>query len=317
MRRTASFLAATATLALVLAPALAEARAGGRSSSGSRGSQTYSAPPSTTTAPGAAQRFDRTATQPGSTAATAAARPGMAGAPAQNRGFFGSFGGALLMGGLIGGLLGYGLFGGGAGFGAILGMLLQVALIGILVMLAVRLFRRRQQPALAAGPQQGHAFQAQPEPKQFGGMGGAKAAGPALAPITVGPADYQAFEQLLKDVNEAWSRRDLGALRSMATPEMVGYFAQDLRDLEARNWRNEVRDLRLEQGDLSEAWNEGEEEYATVAMRFSLLDATFDNATNAVVEGSTTDRQMATELWTFVRKVPAGRWMLSAIQQTA
>lgn len=313
MRRTASFLAATATLALVLAPALAEARAGGRASSGSRGSQTYSAPPSTQTAPGTAQRFDRTAAQPGPTAA--APRPGMAGAPAQNRGFFGSFGGALLMGGLIGGLLGYGLFGGGAGFGAILGMLLQIALIGLLVMFVVRLARRRQQPALATGPQQGHAFQTQPEAKQFGGMGGAKA-GPALAPITVGPADYQAFEQLLKDVNEAWSRRDLTALRAIATPEMVSYFAQDLRDLEARNWRNEVRDLRLEQGDLSEAWNEGEEDYATVAMRFSLLDATFDNATNAVVEGSTTERQTATELWTFVRKVPAGRWMLSAIQQT-
>lgn len=316
MRRTASFLAAMATIALVLAPALAEARAGGRFSSGSRGSQTYSAPPATRTAPGGAQRLDRTATQP-SPAATAAGRPGMAGAPAQNRGFLGSFGGALLAGGLIGGLLGYGLFGGGAGIGAILGMLLQVGLIVVAVMFVMRLFRRRQQPALASGPQhQGHAFRGQPEAKQFGGLGGAKAAGPAPAPLTVGPADYQAFEALLKDVNAAWSRRDLGALRGLATPEMVSYFAQDLRDLEARNWRNEVRDLRLEQGDLSEAWNEGEEDYATVAMRFSLLDATFDNATDAVVEGSTTERQEATELWTFVRKGPAGRWMLSAIQQT-
>jgi predicted lipid-binding transport protein (Tim44 family) len=97
---------------------------------------------------------------------------------------------------------------------------------------------------------------------------------------------------------------------------MVSYFAQDMRDLEARNWRNETRDVQLEQGDLSEAWAEDGQEYATVAMRFSMLDATFDNATNAVVEGSTTERQMATELWTFVRQAPAGRWMLSAIQQT-
>ncbi len=48
----------------------------------------------------------------------------------------------------------------------------------------------------------------------------------------------------------------------------------------------------------------------------ALLDATFDNATNKVVEGSTTQRTEATELWTFVRKGPGGKWMLSAIQQT-
>ena len=315
MRRPAFFLTAMAALAFVLTPVLAEARPGGGGSSGSRGSRTYSAPPPTQTAPGAAQRFDRTATQPGTPATAAAARPGMAGAAAPNRGFFGSFGGALLMGGLIGGLLGYGLFGGGAGFGAILGMLLQVALIGILVMLVVRFFRRRQQPATAGGPP-GYAFQPQPEAKQSGGMGGAKAAAPA-APVAIGPEDYQSFERTLVEVNAAWSKRDLTALRAVATPEMVSYFAQDLRDLEARNWRNETRDVRLEQGDLAEAWSEDGEDYATVAMRFSLLDATFDNATNKVVEGSTTQRTEATELWTFVRKGPGGRWMLSAIQQTA
>ena len=323
MRRPAFLLAAMATFAFVLIPVLAEARPGGRGSSGSRGSQTYSAPPPTQTAPGAAQRFDRTATQPGTpgNAASTAARPGMAGAAAtQNRGFFGSFGGALLMGGLIGGLLGYGLFAGGAGFGAMLGMLLQIALIGLAVFFVVRLIRGRR-PAVAAGPQQGYAFQGQPEPKAHGGLGGGMKAGapmgkPALAPVSIGPADYKAFEQTLVEINAAWSRRDLAALRAIATPEMVSYFAQDMRDLEARNWRNETRDVRLEQGDLSEAWSEDGQDYATVAMRFSLLDATFDNATNAVVEGSTTERQMATELWTFVRQAPAGRWMLSAIQQT-
>jgi predicted lipid-binding transport protein (Tim44 family) len=315
MRRLASFLSAIAFVALVLTPILAEARPGGRGSSGSRGSRTYEAPPPTQTAPGAAQRFDRTGTQPGSPGSVAP-RPGMApGAATQSRGFFGSFGGALLMGGLIGGLLGFGLFGGGAGFGAILGMLLQIALVGILVMLVVRFFRRRQQPATAGAPQ-AYAYQQQPEAKQFGGAGGMKASVPA-APVQVGPADYKAFQQTLVDVNAAWSKRDLTALRAVATPEMVSYFAQDLRDLEARNWRNETRDVRLEQGDLSEAWSEDGEDYATVAMRFSMLDATFDNATNAVVEGSTTERTEATEIWTFVRKGPGGRWILSAIQQTA
>lgn len=322
MRRPATILAALAVVLLAIAPALAEARPGGRGSAGSRGDRTFQAPPPTNTAPGAAQRFDRTGTQPGT--ATAARPGGMAAggaaAAGQSRGFFGSFGGALLAGGLIGGLLGYGLFAGGAGIGAVLGMLLQIGLIVLAVVFVMRLIRGRR-AAVAQGPQQGHAFQAPPQGgRPMGAMvamgGGLKAAMPAGAAVEIGPSDYTAFERLLIEVNECWSRRDLGALRRIATPEMVSYFAQDLRDLDARNWRNETSDLRFEQGDLSEAWSEGEEEYATVAMKFSLFDATFDNATGQVVEGSTTERESVTELWTFVRKAPAGRWMLSAIQQT-
>jgi predicted lipid-binding transport protein (Tim44 family) len=311
MRRIAAFLTAFAVLSLVLVPVMAEARPGGSTSSGSRGSRTYSAPPPTQTAPGSAQTFGRTATTP-----SAPTRPGTApGVASPQRGFLGSFGGALLAGGLIGGLLGFGLFGGGAGFGAMLGMLLQIALIGFAVMFVVRLIRGRR-AATAGGPQPGYAFQPQPEAKQFGGLGGMKGAAQAAAPVNIGPGDFQAFERTLQAINIAWSKRDLSALRAVSTPEMVSYFAQDLRDLEARNWRNETRDVKLEQGDLSEAWSEDGEDYATVAMRFSMLDATFDNATNKVVEGSTTVRTEATELWTFVRKGPGGNWMLSAIQQT-
>ena len=39
----------------------------------------------------------------------------------------------------------------------------------------------------------------------------------AAAPVAIGPADYTAFEALLKGVNEAWSREDLAALSRMAT----------------------------------------------------------------------------------------------------
>jgi hypothetical protein len=50
---------------LMLAVSSADARIGGGMSSGSRGSRSFSAPPSTSTAPGAAQPFNRTYTQPG------------------------------------------------------------------------------------------------------------------------------------------------------------------------------------------------------------------------------------------------------------
>lgn len=314
MRRPSYLLTAFAALAMVLVPVLADAKPGGNSSSGSRGSRTYSAPPPTQTAPSTARPMERTATQPsGPQQAGAAARPGMPPQAQPQRSFMGAMAGGLLMGGLIGMFLGGGLLGGAGGFAAMLGMLLQVALIGGLIWLAFRIFRRRQAAPAMAGPA-GYARQMEPAP-----MGGAAATATYSAPardVQITQPDYQAFEQSLIAVNAAWSQRDLKGLREYATPEMVGYFAQDYRDLDARGWRNETRDVRLEGGDLSEAWHEDGLDYATVAMRFSLLDATFEEATGKLVEGSTTERQNSTELWTFVRSGPQERWLLSAIQQT-
>ena len=315
MRRPGYLVTAFAALAMVLVPALVEAKPGGGSSSGSRGSRTYSAPPPTQTAPNTARPMERTATQPsGPQQAGAPARPGMPPQAQPQRSFMGALAGGLLMGGLIGMLFGGGLLGGIGGFGAVLGMLLQVALIGGLIYLAFRLFRRRQPTPAMAGPS-GYARQMDPTPM----VGGAASAGAYAAPardVQLSQQDYQAFERALIEVNAAWSRRDLKGLRDFATPEMVGYFAQDYRDLDARGWRNETRDVKLEGGDLSEAWHEDGLDYATVAMRFSLLDATFEEATGKLVEGSTTERQTSTEMWTFVRSGPEERWLLSAIQQT-
>ena len=325
-RKGAAIFAAFAVLALALAPAIAEARPGGSISSGSRGSRTYSAPPSTRTAPGTTTPFQRTETPrqaPGVTQQTTP-RP----APANTGGFFsrnplmaGLMGG-LLGAGLFGLLSGHGLFGGMAGFAGFLGLLLQIGLIVGLVMLALRFFRNRQQPAMAGGPQ-GFARDGAPG---GGGMGGggmpgfgprplAGAAAPvATRAIEIGAEDYQQFERSLVEINAAWSRQDVGALRRLSTPEMERYFAQDLADLKSRGWTNVTRDARLEAGDLSEAWSEDGQDFATVAMRFSLIDVTTD-ATGRVVEGSPTDRQTATELWTFTRRTGAP-WVLSAIQQS-
>lgn len=323
MRRPAFLLAAVAAAALALAPAIADARPGGGASSGSRGSRTYSTPPSTSTAPNQARSFDRTATEPsrggvpGTQSAAQAGRPGFG----QQGGFFSrnpmlaGLAGGLLGAGLFGLLGGHGLFGGLGGIAGIFGLLLQLALIGGLVFLVMRLIRGRSaaQPAMAGVPNR-LARDAMPQggPRPLGGAGG----GPAGVPVTIEPADFEAFERTLKDVNAAWSRGDVPALRRIATPEMVQYFEDDIAALQARGWRNETRDLTLEQGDLAEAWQEGGRDYATVAMRFSLIDVTHEVASGRVVEGDPARRTQATELWTFVRPA-AGRWVLSAIQQTS
>jgi predicted lipid-binding transport protein (Tim44 family) len=133
------------------------------------------------------------------------------------------------------------------------------------------------------------------------------------APVAVGQADFDVFEQHLREIQAAYSAEDLNALRQRVTPEMVSYFAQDLAANSSRGVVNRVSEVKLLQGDLAESWSEGDMEYATVAMRFALVDQTIDRATGQVVEGSATPTE-ATELWTFTR-TRGGHWLLSAIQQ--
>jgi predicted lipid-binding transport protein (Tim44 family) len=311
MRRTKFLLAATASLALALAPGLAEARAGGGSSMGSRGSMTYSAPPSTNTAPYSAQPFQRSMTQP----SPGSQSPGYASPGYGRPGLFGGGGFASgLMGGLIGAgigglLFGHGFFGGGLGFGGFLGFLLQIFLLVMLGRFLFRWFTNSRRPAVAGGPNI-FARTGAPGPGPFQAKGG----GGGPPPVAINPGDYQQFEQLLQGVQAAWSQHDLNGLQAMATPEMVSYFADQLSEQVSRGVRNSVTDVRLVSGDLAQAWAEQGREYATVAMRFSMVDVTRDGAGN-VVDGSPTEHVTATELWTFVRS-RGGHWILSAIQQT-
>ncbi len=310
MRRSSSFIAAIAVAALAFAPSLADARAGGGSSFGSRGGRTFSAPPTTNTSPFTAAPMERSMT------ARPAPSPGF-GAPAAP-----AFGGRSAFGsGLLGGLLGVGigsmlfgggLFGGSGGMGGLgfIGLLLQAALLFFAVRWLYRMFMRRQ-PAMAGGPSFARTQQAGPAPSAMtGGMLGANR--PASA-VQIGKPDYEAFDRTLHEVQAAWSAQDLNALHALSTPEMVSYFGEQLAEQASRGVRNTVTHVKLEQGDLSEAWSEGSREYATVAMRFSSLDVTRDS-TGRVVDGDVALRSMATELWTFMR-TPGGQWLLSAIQQ--
>src|SRR6266567_6129829 len=84
-------LAVALSLALPVALAIssADARVGGGFSSGSRGSRTFSAPPSTTTAPGSTSQFNRTFTQPGAGMNSAASAPARGGLFGRGGGFLG------------------------------------------------------------------------------------------------------------------------------------------------------------------------------------------------------------------------------------
>jgi predicted lipid-binding transport protein (Tim44 family) len=317
MRGLVQAIAITLALALptVLAISAADARVGGGFSSGSRGSRTFAAPPATSTAPGTAQPFNRTFTQPGSSSIGSPGgglfnRPG--GLFGGGRGLLGGLAAGFLGAGLFGMLFGGGLFSGLGGFSSILGLILQIGLIIFVVRMAMSWWQRRQasEPAYAGAP--GLNPDASQPPR--GGMGFGLGSGSASAPLEVQPADYEAFERLLGEIQAAWSNEDVGRLRTLATPEMVSYFEGDLEQNRARNRINKVSATKLLQGDLAEAWREGETDFASVAMRFSLIDKTLDRSSSQVVEGSEQPIEV-TEVWTFLRP-RGGNWEVSAIQQT-
>ena len=308
-RLTTCALALAAGLALVTVD-LAEARLGRGGSFGSRGTNTYKAPPQTDTAPKAAP-MERSMTPKG-TPATTAQNTSSGGAAATQASRFGGWRG-VLMGGLIAAGLAS-IFGMGA-LASVLGFVLQFAMIAGVIYLVVAFLRSRNQQAPAyagAGAQQSRNAHA-PNYTMLAGMGA------SASTVAIGQADLDTFEKLLGDIQTAYGREDTEQLGAKVTPEMLSYFSQDLADNARQGVRNEVSDVKLLQGDLSEAWREGGSEYATVAMRFSLTDAMVDRKTGQVVSGDCSRPTEATEFWTFRRddRARGEGWQLSAIQQAA
>jgi predicted lipid-binding transport protein (Tim44 family) len=317
-------LAAFALLAVTVFDADAARRGGGF---GSRGSKTYQAPPPTQTAPNAASPINRSVTQPQAPRPGAVGQAGAAqkGGLLNRPGFMGGMMAGFLGAGLLGLLMGNGLLGGLSGLAGFLGLLIQVVLVVVVARLLWSWWQRRQQPgyATAAGPsmRDNGGSERQPMQPAYGGGSGTAGLG-AGVPMMAGDiehlelteADFNAFEKLLTDVQAAYSAEDLNALRALATPEIVGYFGEELAENASKGVVNTVGDVKLLQGDLAEAWSEGNSEYATVAMRYGSVDYTTQRATGTIVDGDKEPFER-TELWTF-RRSRGGDWMLSAIQES-
>jgi predicted lipid-binding transport protein (Tim44 family) len=306
------------TLILALAAALAlgfagdaSARPGGGFSFGSRGARTFSAPSATPTAPQGASPLQRSMTSPN---ANIFSRP--------SGGFFsGGFGRGLIGGfigaGLFGMLFGNGLFGGLGGGLSILGLLLQIGLLFLIFRLVMGFVR--------GGPLlQGASFRSglgrqggMASPGGFTGSSGGAASPPRGTKLDITPADFTVFEQRLAEIETTFGAEDFDRLRALATPEMASFFAEELAANAKKGLVNKVSDVTFLQGDLAEAWREPQSEYATVAIRFSLIDTMVDRASGKIVSGNPAVPEQATEVWTFARRTggtPAD-WKLSAIQQ--
>lgn len=325
----------------------ADARKGG--GFGSRGARTDTAPAATSTAPNTAAPIQRSATpaQTQTANAAGATRGGLFGG-----GFAGSMLRGLAIGGLIGLLLGNGL-GGLAGMFGLLLQVGLVALVAFLAYRFFAGRRQQAPAPAGAGGSFGlnrgmfdtgsqGTGQGRSALGGFGGMGGggtAPGGAPAGAPqpdagfqsvpqqrvyqpapnrkvkdeLGLTGDDFGVFEQRLAAIQDAFTREDRTALSRLATSEVVEVLGEELDRNAAQGLRNEVRDVKLVQGDLSEAWREDAREYATVAMRYSMVDVMRDRASGALAPGSSETPEEVTEVWTFVRP-RGGQWMLSAIQ---
>jgi predicted lipid-binding transport protein (Tim44 family) len=305
----------TLSATIVLAPTLADARAGSTSrstggssysSQGSRGSRTFE--------PNGAAPLQRSITP--QQQQSPFSRPGQTplGQPsfAQNHPFLTGLAGGFL-GSWIGSMLfphwgGYGM-GYGGGFGGVLGSLLLWLLIIGGIWWAIRAFRGRSGPLTV--PDFGNMGYRREAAAPYGGGGGGAPRGQNLQ---VSQADFQAFEAILKAVQGAWSKGDLGTLRHYVTPEMLSYFGEELAENESQGVHNYVEQVELVKGDLREAWDEGRLQYATCYLQWRALDYTVRAGDGAIVDGDRQRPSEAAEVWTFARS-PGGHWLLSAIQQ--
>ncbi len=302
---------------IVLSPALAEARAGGSarpggsmgySSQGSRGSRTW----------------DNSGAQPMQRSITPEQRSANPGIPpvgpqtsfAQRHpfltglagGFFGSWLGSLLF-------PHWGMGYGGWGFGGMIGSLFSWLVIIGLIWMVFRMFRGRG--GMQTMPPFGSVGHEPQRDYSYAGSVGAAAARGNDLPIT--ETDQAAFEAILKAVQGAWSKGDLGTLRHYVTPEMLSYFSEELSGNSSHGVENHVDNVELTSGDIREAWNEGNLQYATARLRWRANDYTVrtdrkPGEPGYLVEGDPQRLSEAEEIWTFARR-PGGHWLLSAIQQ--
>jgi predicted lipid-binding transport protein (Tim44 family) len=315
-----------AILTLGLSAEFVDAKPGRGSNAGSRGSRTDMSVPSTPTAPRATTGAPSSpAAVPGRAAAATAAQ---AAKPSMMSTMAKGFAMGLIGAGLFGLLTGGSLFGGLSGLAGFLGLLLQVALIALAVRLIWGFFKNRQ---AANQPQPaGAGYARAPSPEMMGGgaggmAGGASASAATYAPqptepqrsdtVGIGPDDYNGFQAVLVNLMGAYSAEDIGGIRRVTTPEMASHFVRELHENQTRGVINRLGQPQLLQGDLAEAWYEGNIAYATVAMRFSMTDATLERSSGKVLEGNLNQPQETVEIWTFRRDGAGQIWVLSAQEQ--
>ncbi len=278
MKRFLSLLTVTLASLTLLAANAEAARFGGGSSIGKQRSMTTQPAPK---APAAA---------PAPTTAPAAA-------PAAGNKWLGPLAG-LAIGAGLGALF---MGGGMGGMGGAMGSILMMVALAALVMFAISMFRKKQQPAMQYAGQ--GAPYAQPEAQQYTGS-----ASPVAAPVASNiPADFpvEAFLRSAKmsfiRLQAANDRKDLSDVREYTTPEMYAEVSMQFQERGNIAQTTEVVSINTE---LLEVVNENDHAIASVRMSGQLRE------NNGAPENFD-------EVWHVQKDLKDSKavWLLSGIQQ--
>ncbi|TMA90606.1 MAG: Tim44 domain-containing protein [Deltaproteobacteria bacterium] len=296
-------------LAQMVLESYADARAGGGTSGGFRGSRSYSSPVRPTQPSNPAQpRRETTPSQQPSPMAP------------QSGGFMRTFGTAML-GGLLGSMLFSGLA--NAGFGGFGGS--GIGMIEILLFAGIGYFiyRKFRSPALATGygsmqyqdtqPYNQYAPENAPERPSFNDIDYRSL---TMMDRTFNPDQFlKTAQDIFFKVQGAWNKQDTNALSALCGTELMKTWGDELTSLRARGQQNRMENIALRESQTTEVWTENGEDYITVRLLANLLDYNVDAKTGAVVSGSNSDPVQFEEYWTFNRPVGPNSWKLTAVQQ--
>jgi predicted lipid-binding transport protein (Tim44 family) len=215
----------------------------------------------------------------------------------------------LLVGGLLVRLL-LGAFsdqGGGSGVGGLV-------LVGTLVVFAVqRMLHRRAKPrsmAVAAGAPPPRAEPPSLPSTDFErGVQAIRRADRGFQPAAF--AGYAAMT--FRDIEGARVARDAGPLRDRLTPEMYAELRASCDELHAAGRSVRVAEVDLA-AEVTEAWQDGEQDYVTACVAGSILSHVVDDTTGAIVSGSRREARAVTAFLTFTRPAGLNSWTLSIVQ---
>ncbi len=128
------------------------------------------------------------------------------------------------------------------------------------------------------------------------------------------PARFTGYTGMVfRDVQSAWMSRDIGSLRDRLSPEMYGELQARCDHLRAARRLNRIDGIEI-RAEITEAWQESDQDYMTAYISGSMVDYTVDEVTGGLVNGSSATPKDVEEFWTFTRPAGLNSWMLSAIQ---
>jgi len=305
-------------LSCIVLETAAEARAGGGRSMGSRGFSSGSRSSGGSYNRSAPYNTTNPTVQPGTPRQPNPYSPG--------RSFLYGLGGGL-MGGMIGSMLfgrsGYGgtgnYGGGGFGFGDIV-ILLIIA--GIIYFVYKRYKANRQMQMSGASPagfgsygynEPVYDISYTPQPALGSVSDGIRHIA-ALDPAFSEQSFRETAEDLFFKIQGGWTRRDIGGIAGLLTPQTRDTFQGDISRYLAEKKINRLENIAVRQVEIVDAVQDQGEEFVTVRYTASLLDFTTDE-TGTVLSGSPTDPVKFLEYWTYTRKTGERDWKLAAITQ--